>query len=70
MIYATTHKLLVSRAILYGPEYNTNNGIVFDLLQSLTLNGAAWSWISGFQQARDGHNAWKALVTYYEGDAM
>jgi hypothetical protein len=70
MIYATTHELLVNRAILYGPEYNTNNGTVFDLLQSLTLNGPAWSWISGFQPAPDGRNAWKALVTYYEGDAM
>jgi len=68
--YATTHEMLVNRAILFGPEYNVNNGIVYDLLQSLTLNGPAWSWISSYQRARDGRNAWKALITYYEGNAM
>lgn len=69
-VYTTSHDLLVNRAIHYGMEYNTNNGIVFDLLQSLTLNGPAWSWISGFQATRDGRGAWKALTRYYEGDAM
>jgi hypothetical protein len=68
--YATVHDELVNRAIHFGAEYNTNNGIVYDLLQSLTLNGPAWSWISGFQATRNGRGAWKALVTYYEGDAM
>jgi hypothetical protein len=70
VVYGTTHEQLVNQAILFGPKYNTNNGIVFDLLQSLTLNGPAWSWISNFQRARDGRAAWKALITYYEGDAM
>ncbi len=70
VIYQTVHDQLVNKAILYGPEYNRNNGIVYDLLQSLTLNGPAWSWISGFQGNRDGRGAWKSLVAYYEGDAM
>ena len=69
-VYNTVHEQLVNMAILYGPEYNTNNGVVYDLLQSLTLNGPAWSWISGYQQNRDGRGAWKALIAYYEGDAM
>jgi hypothetical protein len=69
-IYNTVHDQLVNKAILYGAEYNTNNGVVYDLLQSLTLNGPAWSWISGYQETRDGRGAWKALMTYYKGDAM
>jgi hypothetical protein len=69
-VYNTVHEQLVNMAILYDPEYNTNNGIIYDLLQSLTLNGPAWSWISGYQQNRDGRGAWKALVAYYKGDAM
>lgn len=69
-IYSTVHEQLVNQAIHHGPEYNTNNGIVYDLLQSLTLNGPAWSWISGFQRSRNGRGAWKALIEYYEGDAM
>jgi len=36
----------------------------------LTLNGPAWSWVSAYQRSRDGRAAWKALITYYEGDAM
>jgi hypothetical protein len=49
---------------------NTNNGMVYDLLQSLTLNGPAWSWVNAYQRNRDGRGAWKSLVTYYEGGAM
>ncbi len=28
------------------------------------------SWISRYQESRDGKGAWKALMAYYEGDAM
>jgi hypothetical protein len=57
LIYATVHDQLVSCAILRGTEYNRNNGVVYDLLQSLTLNGPAWAWINGFQHSRDGRRA-------------
>ncbi len=60
LIYATVHDQLISCGILHGTEYNRNNGIVYDLLQSLTLNGPAWAWINGYQRSRDGRNAWKA----------
>jgi len=69
-IYHSTHEQLVNHAIHFGLEYHTNNGMVYDLLQSLTLNGPAWPWISGFQRPRDGKGAGKALIAYYEGDAM
>jgi hypothetical protein len=70
MTYQTVHDELVASAILHGPEYNTNNGIVYNLLQSLTLNGPAWAWISTYEHVRDGRNAWKALINYYKGDSM
>jgi hypothetical protein len=54
LVYATSHDQLVECAILAGPEYNRNNGIVFDLIQSLTINGPAWPWIQSFQSTRDG----------------
>jgi hypothetical protein len=69
MDYSTVHDQLVNQAILRGAEYNANNGAVYDLLQSLTLNGPAWSWINSFQCNRDGRGAWQSL-SYYEGDAM
>ena len=62
LLYTTVHEQLVDMAIHTGPEYNTNNGIVYDLLQSLTLNGPAWSWISSHQRSRNGRGAWKALI--------
>jgi len=34
------------------------------------LNGPAWAWISAYKHVRDGHNAWKALINYYEGYSM
>ncbi len=55
---------------MHGIEFHANNGKVYDFLQSLTLNGPAWSWIYAFQQTRDGRGAWKALLSYYEGNAM
>lgn len=44
--------------------------MVYDFLQSLTLNVPAWSWINIYQRSRNGRAAWKVLVAYYEGDAM
>ncbi len=69
VVYATVHEQLVNCAILHGSEYDTNNGIVYDLLQSLTLNGPAWMWINAFHRPRDGRNAWKSLINFYEEDS-
>ncbi len=70
LIFATVHDELLHTAILFGPELNINNGTVYDFLQSLTLNGPAWPWINIYQRSRNGRAAWKALIAYYEGDAM
>jgi len=67
---ATVHDQLVHSAILHGAEYNMNNGVVYDLLQSLTLNGPAWSWVNAYQRNHDGRGAWRSLIAYYEGDTM
>jgi hypothetical protein len=68
-VYPTIHDQLVECAILTGPEFNVNNSLVYDLLQSLTLNGLAWPWINMYQTTRDGQNAWKSLINYYEGES-
>jgi hypothetical protein len=68
-VFNTVHDQLVECAILHGPEFNINNGLVYDLLQSLTLNGPAWSWINMYKNTRDGRNAWKSLINYYKGDS-
>jgi hypothetical protein len=68
-VYTTVHDQLVECAILTGPEFNINDGLVYNLLQSLTINGPAWAWINAFQRSRDGRNAWKSLISCYEGDS-
>mmetsp|Transcript_24287 Transcript_24287/g.34812 ORF Transcript_24287/g.34812 Transcript_24287/m.34812 type:complete len:264 (-) Transcript_24287:4728-5519(-) len=69
-MYATAHDELVDASILVGPEFAINNGVIYYLLHSLTLNGPAWSWVQGFQRTRNGRATWKALLGYYEGDSM
>jgi hypothetical protein len=69
-IYPTVHDQLVNATILRVAEYNTNNGVVYDLLQSLALNGPAWPWVDAYQHNRDGRGAWKSLLAYYVGDTM
>lgn len=66
LIYAKVHYQLVSSAILYGTKLNTNNCVVYNSLQSLTLNGPLWSWINAYQWNRDGREAWNSLMTYHE----
>ncbi len=68
-MYTTLPEQLVNCAILHGNEYNTNNGMVNDVLQSLKLNGPAWTWINAYQVSNDGRNAWKTLLNFYEGDS-
>jgi hypothetical protein len=66
---ATLHEQLVNCTILYGRVYNTDNGTVYDLLQSLTLKGPVWTWIKFFQWSRDERNAWKSLINFHQGDS-
>ena len=66
-VFSTVYDQLVEYAILTGPEYNINNGLIYNLLRSLTFNGPAWAWINMYQAARIGRNAWKSLINYYEG---
>ena len=41
---------------------------MYDLLQSLTLNGPAWAWKNMYQHAHDGQSVWKQLINCYEGE--
>jgi hypothetical protein len=61
-VFSTVHDQLVEYAVLTGPEYNINNGLAYDSLQSLTLNGLAWAWINAFRHTRDGRNVWGSII--------
>ncbi len=64
-IVNTMHDQLVKFATLHGPENDNDNGLVYHLLQSLMLNGPAWSWIKMYQNTRDGQNSWKSLKSIF-----
>jgi hypothetical protein len=49
-----TNDEAVSSVIIRGAEYNTNSGIVYNLLQSLTLNLPILLWVNAFHS-----NRWK-----------
>jgi hypothetical protein len=52
--YQSDHHRMIAIAPLAGPEYEEDNGKVFDLLKSWTINGPAWTWMRAFNAARDG----------------
>ncbi len=55
---------------LQGIEYEEDNGRVFGLLKSWTINGHAWTRMRAFNSVRNGRGAWLALVNHFEGDAQ
>jgi hypothetical protein len=55
---------------LLGAAYEEDNGKVFDLLKSWTINGPAWTWMRTYNATRNGRQAWLALVGHFEGDAQ
>jgi len=55
---------------LTGIEYEDDNGRVFDLLKSWTVNGPAWTWMRSFNTTRNGRRAWLSLINHFEGDAQ
>jgi len=61
---------LISITPLQGIEFEDDNGRVFDLLKSWTINGHAWTWMRAFNSTRNGRSAWLALINHFEGDAQ
>jgi hypothetical protein len=69
-VYQSEHHRLISIMPLNGIEYEEDNGKVFDLLKSWTLNGPAWTWMRAHNNTRNGRAAWLGLVAHFEGDAQ
>jgi hypothetical protein len=69
-IFQSEHHRLIAVIPLQGIEFEEDNGRVFDLLKSWTINGHAWTWVRSFNSTRNGRQAWLALVNHFEGDAQ
>jgi len=68
--FQSDHQKMIAITPLVGPEYEEDNGKVFDLLKSWTINGPAWTWMRAFNPTWVGRQAWLALVGHFEGDAQ
>ena len=59
---------------LDDPEYAKQNPIdnetIFHILQVATSDGSASHLVDQFEDSKDGHAAYTALVTWYEGDEL
>jgi hypothetical protein len=69
-VYLSEHQRLIAIMPLQGVEYEDDNGRVFDLLKSWTLNGPAWTWMRAHNSTRNGRQAWLSLIAHFEGDAQ
>jgi hypothetical protein len=69
-LLATAHERAIMSTNLAGPSYEADNGRVWGLLQELCEGGPAWSFIAKSSNARNGREAFKALVVHYEGAAQ
>jgi hypothetical protein len=69
-VFQSEHHRLIAVTPLQGIEYEEDNGRVFGLLKSWTINGHAWTRMRAFNSVRNGRGAWLALVNHFEGDAQ
>jgi len=61
--------------ILHGGGYSeaeenwTDNEVVYTLLAAATIDGVARHVVAKFDQEKDGHMAWQALIALFDGEA-
>ena len=63
--YQSEHHRLIAITPLQGIEFEEDNGKVFDLLKSWTINSPAWTWMRASNVLRDGRQVWLS-----EGEAQ
>jgi hypothetical protein len=66
----TAHERFLQTTPLSGAQYETDNGRVFELLESLLIKGTYHSYIEPYKVARDGRGGYLALTTHFEGPTV
>jgi hypothetical protein len=56
---------MIRRAPHAGIHYENDNRMVWDLIRHVTHDGPGWSWVQGFQKARDGRAAYLSIKSHY-----
>jgi hypothetical protein len=63
-------KEMIQRIPHVGPDYQTDNHSVWDVIRHVTHGGPAWDWVSHFARNSDGRSAHIALKTHYLGQTF
>jgi hypothetical protein len=66
----TAHERFLQTTPLEGNQYETDNGRVFELLESLLIKGTYHSYIEPYKVARDGRGGYLALIMHFEGPTV
>jgi hypothetical protein len=67
----TAHERFLQTTPLDGNQYETNNGRVFELLESLLIKGNYHSYIESYKVARDGRGGYLTLsIMHFEGPTV
>ena len=56
--------------LAYSKKNTIDNETIFHLLQVATADGNAAHLVDSFEDSKDGHAAYRELVTWYEGDDL
>ena len=67
--FSSSDDALISNVTLRGKYFNEDNARVWNILETLTCNGNAWSFIKHFKNRRDGRGAILVLKGQCEGAA-
>jgi hypothetical protein len=66
----TAHERFLQTTPLEENQYETDNGRVFELLESLLIKGTYHSYIEPYKVARDGRGGYMALMMHFEGPTV
>ena len=65
----TFHEEMIARGDHNGTAYQRDNIAIWNVISHMTHGGFAWSWVSIYDRARNGREAYIALKTHYLGDS-
>jgi hypothetical protein len=68
--YDTEQARSIALAPLNGPSYQRDNARVYVIIKQLVLEGPGRTFILCFDLVADGHSAWLALRSHYEGEGF
>lgn len=61
-------QIFSKKIVHFGPAFNNDNKLVWNLLANALIDKPGYNHISGYSSSKNGRGAWLALRTFYEGE--